>query len=290
MNQVLLGKFFINGKIKVETGLHIGGTKESLDIGGIDNAVISYIDIDGKRKIYVPGSSLKGKIRSLLEKKTVVKAKLTEEEYLQKKEKEKDKYGDVSKRKDGIVVVEKKDGTPCECGDCEICKIFGPHESRNINESVRIIVRDAKIEEINNEDGKVKDVKLEVKTENTVNRVKGTAEKPRETERVIPGTCFNFEIVFNVYDDKNDISLIHKFIEGMCLLEDDYLGGSGSRGYGKIKFEGINLKYRTKEYYEGDYSKQKLKEGIKDIKALNELLNNKNSFEEIMMQNMQNTP
>ena len=68
----LKGKFFINGEIETVTGLHIGGQKETLEIGGLDNPVIR----DGRGRIYIPGSSVKGKIRSLLEKKYgVVKCK-----------------------------------------------------------------------------------------------------------------------------------------------------------------------------------------------------------------------
>ena len=76
-------------------------------------------------------------------------------------------------------------------------------------------------------------------------------------ERVVAGSRFKFEIVFNVYK-KEDKDLIKKFIEGMKLLEDDYLGGSGSRGYGKIKFEELKITNKPKEYYEGE---------IKDLKS-----------------------
>ena len=59
----LQGKYIIQGKIKVLTGLHIGGPTTGLNIGGVDNIVIK----DAKGKPYIPGSSLKGKMRSLLE-------------------------------------------------------------------------------------------------------------------------------------------------------------------------------------------------------------------------------
>jgi len=228
----LKGKFFINGKIDVKTGLHIGGSKETLEIGGLDSPVIR----TKKDKIYIPGSSLKGKIRSLLERK--------------------DKKSE--------------DGNPCSCGECEICKIFGPHKSENIKEPVRIIVRDSYAKD-----------ETEKKYENIIDRVKGTAN-PREIERVPEGTEFDFEIIFNVYK-KEDIELINKFVEGMELLEDDYLGGSGSRGYGKIKFEDIILKYRAKEYYE-DTSKEKLMKDIKDINTLKKSLKDKKSVAEIFPQ------
>ncbi len=243
----LKGKFFINGKIEVKTGLHIGGSKETLDIGGVDAQVIRTKD-----RVYIPGSSLKGKIRSLLEQKD----------------------GRFKKDKNNTLVKkDENEGSPCECGKCGVCKIFGPHKSENIEEPVRIIIRDADCEN--------KEIATETKMENIIDRVKGTAISPRSIERVTAGTMFDFEIIFNVYKDE-DIGLINKFIEGMDLLEDDYLGGSGSRGYGEIEFRDIALKYRPKKYYEGVESAEKSMKDIKDINALKESLKNKKSVEEII--------
>ena len=92
-------------------------------------------------------------------------------------------------------------------------------------------------------------------------------------ERVVAGSKFKFEIVFNIYK-KDDIDLIKKFIEGMKLLEDDYLGGSGSRGYGKIKFKNLKLICKPKEYYEGNTEKKKesdVIDGLDDSKIISEL-------------------
>ncbi|ACX73007.1 CRISPR-associated RAMP protein, Csm3 family [Methanocaldococcus vulcanius M7] len=237
-NLTLKGKIILEGNIKLLTGMHIGGTKETLKIGGTDNPVIK----DAFDNILIPGSSLKGKIRSLLEKK------------------------------DGLYKHEKNSYIPCDCGECYICKIFGPHKSDNIKEPTRVIVRDAYLIP---KEGKKQYEHLEVKAENIIDRVKGTAQHPRFTERVVKDSEFKFEVVFNVYK-KDDIDLIKKFIEGMRLLEDDYLGGSGSRGYGKIKFESLKIVNKPKEYYEG---KMKEVEPIpaKDlddlIKKLNEIWN-----------------
>ena len=219
----LKGKVVLEGIIKLETGMHIGGAKETLKIGGTDNPVIR----DAFGRILIPGSSLKGKIRSLLEKK--------EGKY--KKDEHRGSY------------------LPCDCGECDICKIFGPHDSKNIKEPVRVMVRDAYLQP---EEGKKDYDYLEIKVENTIDRVKGTTIRGgvRNMERVVAGSKFKFEIVFNVYK-KEDKDLIKKFIEGMKLLEDDYLGGSGSRGYGKIKFEELKITNKPKEYYEGE---------IKDLK------------------------
>ncbi len=228
----LKGKVIINGIIKLESGIHIGGVKETLKIGGTDNPVIK----DKNDNIFIPGSSLKGKIRSLLEKK------------------------------DGKISYDKRgNALPCNCGKCEICKIFGPHDSKNIQEPVRIIVRDAYLE-LN---GKKPYEYLEIKPENTIDRIKGTTVKGgiRNIERVVAGSKFKFEVVFNIYKD-GDKELIKKFVEGMKLLEDDYLGGSGSRGYGKIKFEDMELIYKPKKYYEGDENAIIVEKDIQDIEKL----------------------
>ncbi|WP_456374203.1 type III-A CRISPR-associated RAMP protein Csm3 [Methanocaldococcus sp.] len=227
-NGILLkGKVILEGIIELQTGIHIGGNKETLKIGGTDNPVIK----DANGLVYIPGSSLKGKIRSLLEKV----------------------YGtykiENNERKP------KNNGEPCECGrvECVICQLFGPHNSNNIIKPPRVVVRDAYlVKKENNELVKLNEINdyLEIKPENMIDRLKGTAKHPRFTERVVKGCRFKFEVVFNIYE-KNDKELIKKFIEGMKLLEDDYLGGSGSRGYGKIKFKELKLINRPKKYYEG---------------------------------------
>ncbi|AIJ06329.1 CRISPR-associated protein, Csm3 [Methanocaldococcus bathoardescens] len=239
-NLTLKGKVILEGVIELKTGMHIGGTKETLKIGGTDNPVIR----DAFGNILIPGSSLKGKIRALLEKK------------------------------DGKYVKDKGGYLPCNCGniDCEICLLFGPHDSQNIKEPVRIMVRDAYLQ--------LKDEKkphdyLEIKPENIIDRIKGTAQHPRFIERVVAGSEFKFEVVFNIYKE-SDINLIKKFIEGMKLLEDDYLGGSGSRGYGKIKFKNLKLICKPKEYYEGNAEKKKesnIIDGLDDSKIISELEN-----------------
>ncbi|CAB3288126.1 CRISPR system Cms endoribonuclease Csm3 [Methanocaldococcus lauensis] len=228
-NRILLkGKVILEGIVELQTGIHIGGNKETLKIGGTDNPVIK----DANGLIYIPGSSLKGKIRSLLEKV----------------------YGTYKIDNDTKNRIPKNNGEPCECGQCDICQLFGPHNSNNIIKPPRVVVRDAYlVKKENNELVKLKEINdyLEIKPENMIDRLKGTAKHPRFTERVVKGSRFKFEVVFNIYE-KNDKELIKKFIEGMKLLEDDYLGGSGSRGYGKIKFKELKLINRPKKYYEGN--------------------------------------
>ncbi|MBC8462229.1 MAG: type III-A CRISPR-associated RAMP protein Csm3, partial [Deltaproteobacteria bacterium] len=61
----LQGRVFITGEIHALTGLHIGGGAEGVSIGGIDNIVVRDTLT---QEPYIPGSSLKGKMRSLSEK------------------------------------------------------------------------------------------------------------------------------------------------------------------------------------------------------------------------------
>lgn len=196
-------KVVIKGKLKVKTGLHIGGTKESFQIGGLDNPVIRIKRFDkNKSEPYIPGSSLKGKIRCLLERK----------------------HGKF-----------KENGEPCGCGSCEICKLFGQHKPKKeekIKSPTRLIFRDAYLaREVNDE--QLKEL-TEIKTENVIDRIKGTAENPRQIERVVPGTEFDVEIIMNVYEGDDVERLLNMLKEGFELLQNDYLGGSGTRGYGKV--------------------------------------------------------
>ncbi len=211
MSDQLLGYKRIAGTLTCETGLRIGGSKEGIAIGGMDNPIIRH---PITRLPYVPGSSIKGKMRSLLEQKH-------------------DKVSD--------------NGEPCGCGraDCLVCRVFGPH--KNVRHSLgptRILVRDAYLtadsrawlEKALEESGLDY---AEVKTENIVNRRTGVAADRglRTQERVPAGAQFDFEISVRIFDD-DDVDQIMAFIEeGLALLQEDYLGSSGSRGYGKIKLE-----------------------------------------------------
>lgn len=196
----------IKGTIEVLTGLHIGGNKEEIEIGGMDNPVIKN---PITKEPYIPGSSIKGKMRSLLELK----------------------YNKTP------------NGEPCACGNCQICNIFGCSKSANLQVPTALIVRDATLNEkktkenlqLIENDFSVFNL-IEEKTENTINRLIGTAKSPRKQERVVPGTIFDFEMVFRVFaDDKEE--LLKYIKEGLDLLQADYLGGNGSRGCGKIKIE-----------------------------------------------------
>ena len=201
----LIKKYFIRGSIKTLTGLHIGGTKTTLDIGGVDLNVIK----TAKGVPYIPGSSLKGKLRTMLA------------------------------RIEGSPEVNKDSK--------EIKRIFGgPDESDNNKKGyvTRILVRDAFLNVKKFTDGLSSDL-LEfdfsgIKVENTINRKEGTALHPRQIERVPAGAEFDFEIVYDGYEvdgSENQIDEDIKMMKkAMLMLQDDYIGGNGSRGYGKIEF------------------------------------------------------
>ena len=187
----LVKKIRIETTIELLTGLHIGGSKENVEIGGIDNPVIKLASKDGQP--YIPGSSIKGKMRCLLEQA----------------------HGSVN------------------VGDNEVINnLFGfaPNKAGDERDSIpsKVIVRDAMLTDESakalRECDSLDMPYTENKFENVIDRVRGVAEHPRQSERVPAGAQFNLEMVVNVWDDDN---------------ENDYLGGSGSRGYGQIKFGDI---------------------------------------------------
>lgn len=234
--------YVISGEIVCETGMHIGGAKESIEIGGIDSIVIR----DSMSKLpYIPGSSVKGKMRSLME---------------------------LNNNESSQSIIESR-GKPCKCGKCLPCQIFGTSadevEDGQLKGPTRIIVRDSFPTDKTIEKWAENDEIIggaEVKYENTLNRITSEA-KPRNQERVPKDSRFNFEIIFSVYEDDNPKNLNGVF-ESMLLLQDSYLGGSGTRGYGKIKFENISLVKRSKDYYKGISEE----ETIQEASDLNEIM------------------
>ena len=196
----------LKGQVELLSGLHIGGGDDTMKIGGIDNGVIKDINTD---KPYIPGSSLKGKMRSLLEWNYRLVG-----------------YGNGnpfdSKLLSEIPEPDKKDAQT-------LLKLFGDKEGAF--GITRISVGDCKL---STESEKME--LSEAKYENVINRQKGTAEHPRQTERVPAGVKFDFDIRVKVLDGDSEEELIAMVKKGLELIESDYLGGSGSRGYGRVKF------------------------------------------------------
>jgi CRISPR-associated protein Csm3 len=226
----LYGRIFIEGDIKAVTGLHIGGAAGALEIGGVDSPVIR--DPLTNRP-YVPGSSLRGKMRSLTEKRAGAELNFY-----------------VSRARGKEVRIHVCDDAAAY-QSCLVCPIFGVTGDSPASAPTRLIVRDVFLGEDSARALQEAQTDLpysEVKWEATIDRVTSAAV-PRQIERVPAGAIFQgFEMVYSVYDPA-DLGRLATVIEAMQLLEDDYLGGLGSRGGGKIAFQAVKLYARNRENY-----------------------------------------
>lgn len=201
----LINKYLFNGLVHVKTGLHIGGNSESVEIGGIDNPVIKVAT--KRNEPYIPASSLKGKIRSLLESL---------------EGKGMGSSGDVN-------------------------KLFGWHKDEG-RETARVIFRDSYL--ARREDNRLVSDELqhaidegyldmpytESKWENTIDR-KSAVANPRQMERVPAQSIFYLEFIVNEFEGDSLEENLNILKKGIKLLENDYLGGSGTRGYGQVEIE-----------------------------------------------------
>jgi CRISPR-associated protein Csm3 len=194
-------------KIDLLDGMRIGGAGGGLEIGGVDPNLMALKDpVSGQP--YVPGSSLKGKLRSTLEKEH------------------------------GLG----RDGKPCACGlrTCIVCPIFGAHMNMRADSGAsRLTVRDARFthEYLTVWNQRIAEglPLFEVKTENTIDRSRGTALNPRTQERVPAGTMFQAEMLLKVFDGDDDGKMVASVKNALAILERfDSLGAGGSRGSGHI--------------------------------------------------------
>lgn len=210
----------LRGKIYCETGLHIGGSKEKMEIGGVDSPVLRNPDTNYP---YIPGSSLKGKLRHLLEFST---GAITQHA-------PKSKLGDVSVNRD-IVRIFGIGGD--EKGTIKDLENVGPS---------RLIVRDCHPDQKTIDMWEGLDSELlytEYKSENTIDRLTAEAN-PRFIERVVAGSSFDFELIYSVYQiqDANYMATAENDLKrircALSLLENSTLGKSGTRGYGQVKFK-----------------------------------------------------
>ena len=238
----LKGKFIITGKIKVLTGLHIGTSGDFSAIGAVDNIVIR--DTVTNKPI-IPGSSLKGKMRYLLSRT---------------------KYNDNSTLTMPNIKEE------CNKKYDEIKRLFGSSE-KPITLS-RLQFCDMLLREKNyGRDVEFDLPYTEIKYENTIDSVTCVAN-PRQQERVPAGSEFDFRLIYNIENTENmeeEVKCDFKNILLMFeLLEDDYLGGHGTRGYGRVKFE--DLKLIEKVY---------IKENEDDIEYLKSEIENIENYSEI---------
>jgi len=204
----------IKGTIKIITGLHIGGSTAIIEIGGRDNPVIKH---PVSKMPYIPGSSLKGKMRSLLEWKL--------NRICTDKNDKEQKYGFHS----------------CASPECPICVMFGTSADKAELGPTRLIVRDSLIcEDYMKEQKKRFDNwtafdLTESKSENSINRITAKAN-PRNFERVISGVIFQFHIIYRFFTTK-DKEFFENVLDGLRMIEWDALGGAGSRGCGQVEFE-----------------------------------------------------
>src|SRR5438270_662257 len=256
----LIGKLILEGEMHCETGLHVGAGKGSLEIGGADNPVVK----DAHGRPYVPGSTLRGRIRALLEQATgmAVPSELVF----------------ISKRKGQEVRIHQSDRP-----DDEICILFGRSPGRmekvgggdidsNHATPARLSVFDAPLvpESITPQMRESLDDELtEVKSENAIDRITSQAN-PRTLERVPSGARFHFRIVLDVLCEE-DRELLPRLLEGLRLLEDDSLGGGGSRGSGRVSLSGLKLTWRSRDFYSSGMAEQELLGGA-DASALQALV------------------
>ena len=208
----------IKAKLVLQTGLHIGAGDSEMHIGGIDNSVIKH---PMTQSPYIPGSSLKGKIRTLLEWRSgaVQSSPLS--------------LKDISKNPEDVK---------------NILRLFGiSGDTKNSEQEVaeigvsRLAFWDCALNEAwENEIRDDNQLLTEAKSENTIDRITSTAGNPRQTERVPAGAEFDFKLTLRQFEgDKPE--LLDLVLKGLKLLELDSLGGSGSRGYGKVKFTDLTV-------------------------------------------------
>lgn len=229
----------LKGKIILKSGLHIGSGDVEMHIGGTDSSVIKHSHTNAP---YIPGSSLKGKVRSLLEMESGLMV-YTGGDVVSGKTLDKVKNDSVLKTKcEKIIKIFGSSGA-----DKEDIIGFGPTRAYFSDSYLDEDWRRKAIAE--------KWILSEVKSENVINRIKGTAEHPRFIERVPEGTEFGFFISFKILED-NDEKLFDYLLKGLKLLEYDALGGSGSRGYGRIVFkfddEELGNNFKTLNPFSGD--------------------------------------
>lgn len=230
-------KVFVVGEIELLTGMHVGGSSLGLSIGGADKVVVRN---PLTNLPYIPGSSLKGKMRSLLEKSLgLIKP--------------------VPKRENGQEVWE---GKLCEDPNEDVVQMFGFAADKGGGSldyaPTRLIVRDGSLLNVDQlANAEHTDMYCtEVKTEVSIDRLTSAAN-PRNFERVPAGARFKLDIVLDIYNadngELNGVSRADRFVsllrQGLMLVEDDYLGGQGTRGYGQVKFHLQSVKEKTAEAY-----------------------------------------
>ncbi len=220
----MFGKIEISGKLEVLTGMHIGGSDAFAAIGAVDAPVMK----DSLSNLpMIPGSSLKGKMRTLLAKQ----------------------YN--------------SDVTPKPDDDCErLTRLFGSAKKGNIKRS-RIQFGDMVVENDSQLRSQGIQSMTEIKFENSINRATAVAN-PRQIERVIRGAEFSLKLLYEVEKQEELLEDFETLAEGFKLLQYDYLGGHGSRGYGRIAFHDLTADLVVGQMDEGliEQCNQMLKKAV----------------------------
>jgi len=247
--KVFIGEICLRGEIILKTGLHIGGSEEAVQIG----EVTPIIKDPATGFPYIPGSSLKGKLRSIMET-----------------------FGKRERNgKEERVPINKRVGTPRNpvyihcCDDlemalnCDVCRVFGMSGEKGVPENLpaSLLCRDANLDPAKQEIASF----MDIKTENVLDRVTAVSN-PRRIERVIPGAKFDLEMILQVFALGDDKQLsFPKHLERdlgnlftcMAILETQGLGGLISRGYGKVKFHFNELSALRLEYFKRENEEKK---------------------------------
>ncbi len=208
----LIKKIIYTGTLTLKTGLHIGGSNSAMNIGGPDKFVVRN-SMNGLP--YIPGSSLKGKMRSLIE-------------------------------------ISEGNSTISTDPDSISGSLFGIAVKDSKGKASRLIVRDCELitEDPNDKNYQFDNTDLpytETKTEASIDRVTSVAN-PRTFERVPAGAKFKVNMVLNIFEGEDESKLKNTLKRAIELLEDDYLGGSGSRGYGQVDIELEEIEKKVEEY------------------------------------------
>ncbi|ADG82865.1 type III-A CRISPR-associated RAMP protein Csm3 [Thermincola potens] len=229
----LYGKLIFYGGLRLKTGLHIGASKDFSAIGAVDTVVVRD---PLTRRPYIPGSSVKGKMRYLLARIYAREGRLAD----------------------------------IKAEDIRLRRLFGcSGGGSKDNGQDRILLSRLQFQDIfmtEESAGRLEkmdtDLYLtEIKFENSIDRLTAVAN-PRQLERVPAGAEFSFRLVYNVENPDELVEDMRHLGYGFTLLEDDYIGGHGSRGYGRIEVLDIKVDYK-------DYARIAGKEPL-DIKSLAE--------------------
>ncbi|TVR57609.1 MAG: type III-A CRISPR-associated RAMP protein Csm3 [Candidatus Competibacteraceae bacterium] len=223
MTHSLLSIHRITATLSLRSGLHIGAGKDAIEIGGLDLPVVKQ---PFTQEPYIPGSSLKGKLRSLLE------------------------WALNRVENDGNVWGSNKNGQ--YAADDPILRAFGTTHKQWRGGPTRLLVRDAYLDPAWADSIREQGLAFtEEKMEVGIDRIQGKAKDGglRRTERVPAGARFALEMVFKVFDwnddgGQTDRNCLNRVLEGLKLLERDALGGSGSRGYGRVRVENLKVDER----------------------------------------------